>query len=64
MFVLLYCHATVETLRILSMDCKDEELSGLHHKFLDNLWEVLNTVCRNLNELRYLVSYVIFCCSC
>ena len=41
------------------MDCKDEELSSLHHKFLDNLWEVFNTVCRNLNELRYLVGYVI-----
>ena len=41
------------------MDCKDKELSGLHHKFLDNLWEVFNAVCRNLSELRYLVGYVI-----
>ena len=41
------------------MDCKSDEFSSVHHKFLDHLWEVFNAVCRNLNELRYLVSSVL-----
>ena len=59
MYDVLCYHVTEETLRILSMDCKNEELSSLHKKFLDHLWEVFNTVCRNLSELRYVVSYMI-----
>ena len=48
----------MEVLKILSLDCNDEKLSDLHHKFLGHLWEVFNAVCRSLNELRYLVSHM------
>ena len=54
----VYIYATVEVLKILSLDCNDEKLSDLHHKFLGHLWEVFNAVCRSLNELRYLVSHM------
>ena len=40
----------VETLKILSMDCKSDVLHG---KFLNHLWEVFNIVCRNISKLRY-----------
>ena len=53
-----FYHVTVEMLKILSMDCKNDEFSSVHHKFLDHLWEVFNAVCRSLNELRYLVSCI------
>ena len=63
LYVLLhvsYHIVTVETLKILSMDCEDEHLSVVHHKFLERLWEIFNTVCRNLKELKYLVSFVVY----
>ena len=66
LFVIFYCilhvyiYATVEVIKILSLDFNDEKLSDLHHKFLGHLWEVFNAVCRSLNELRYLVSLLLY----
>ncbi|XP_065918438.1 origin recognition complex subunit 5-like isoform X3 [Dysidea avara] len=43
-----------EALEILSLDCPEDQPATLYGRFLDHLWQVFHTVCRNLSELRYL----------
>ena len=59
------CILIAEALEIFSLDCLEDQPTTICGKFLDHLWQDFHTVCRNLNELIYLVCILLLCvCVC
>ena len=46
-----------ETLAIIGRDCPQDKPPMYYHTFVNHIWNVFNSVCRDLSELRHLVSY-------
>ena len=44
--------------RIMQLDCPSPELQDLYRKFADILWQVFNSPCRDVCELRHLAVHL------
>ncbi|KAL5484618.1 hypothetical protein EMCRGX_G021147 [Ephydatia muelleri] len=43
-----------ETLALMGLDCPPDKPSLFYHTFINHIWNVFNSVCRDLSELRHL----------
>ena len=51
-----FCFTTAEVLSILSLDSPVGYTASFYCTFVSHVWNVLHKVCRDLSELRHLVS--------
>ena len=47
-----------EVLKIMLLDCPNSQSLTFYETFVNHVWNVFNTVCRDASELCHLVSYL------